>query len=38
MMFEDYNYGVYNKYILIDPEHLESEDEEIKSIVQKQKN
>ena len=32
MMFEDYNYGLYNKYIMIDPYHIESDDE-IKAIV-----
>lgn len=37
MMFEDYNYGLYNKYILIDPEHIESDDE-IKTMVLKQKS
>ena len=26
-MFEDYNYGLYNKYIMIDPYHIESDDE-----------
>jgi hypothetical protein len=28
MAFEDYNYGHYNKYILKDPEHVDSDDEE----------
>ena len=28
MAFEDYNYGLYNKYILKDPDANDSEDEE----------
>ena len=28
MAFEDYNYSLYNKYILKDPDNLESENEE----------
>ena len=27
-MFEDYNYGLYNKYVLVDP-HVTEDDQEI---------
>ena len=32
MTFDDYNYDLYNKYILIDPNLHESDEEEIKEI------
>ena len=32
MTFEDYNYDLYNKYILIDPNIQEAEEEEIKEL------
>ena len=27
MMFEDYNYDQFNKFILVDPENAESDDD-----------
>ena len=28
MAFEDYNYGLYNKYILKDPDHVDNSDDD----------